>query len=337
MDSVNVSVFKALQQWLTDGHSVWLVSVVKTFGSSPRQPGALLALRGDGVFQGSVSGGCIEDDLISKALSGALPTRQAELLIYGATAEEVQRFNLPCGGTLELVVEPVNDRQWVAEVLTAIDSQRLIKRQLNFLTLDSCCSDASSLDVPVSVTDQQATFVYGPRWRMLIIGAGQTSAYLANMAQTLDYQVTVCEPRQELFDSWTEIAGVELISMMPDDAVVAMQPDAHTAIVALTHDPKLDDMALLEALKSPAFYVGALGSKKNNDQRRQRLAMFDLSVSEIERLHGPVGLPIGSRTPPEIAIAILAELIALRKKGAFNNASLFPSAAAVESAEIHAS
>ena len=125
--------------------------------------------------------------------------------------------------------------------------------------------------------------------------------------------------------------------MMPDDAVMAMQPDAHTAIVALTHDPKLDDMALLEALKSPAFYVGALGSKKNNDQRRQRLAMFDLSVSEIERLHGPVGLPIGSRTPPEIAIAILAELIALRKKGAFNNASLFPSAAAVESAEIHAS
>ena len=196
MDSVNVSVFKALQQWLTDGHSVWLVSVVKTFGSSPRQPGALLALRGDGVFQGSVSGGCIEDDLISKALSGALPTRQAELLIYGATAEEVQRFNLPCGGTLELVVEPVNDRQWVAEVLTAIDSQRLIKRQLNFLTLDSCFSDASSLDVPVSVTDQQATFVYGPRWRMLIIGAGQTSAYLANMEQTLDYQVTVREPRQ---------------------------------------------------------------------------------------------------------------------------------------------
>ena len=113
-------------------------------------------------------------------------------------------------------------------------------------------------------------------------------------------------------ESW-DVGGVELLNLMPDDAVLAMQPDAHTAIVALTHDPKLDDMALLEALKSAAFYVGALGSKKNNANRRQRLAMFDLSAMEIERLHGPVGLSIGSRTPPEIAIAILAELIQLRR------------------------
>eukprot|EP00919_Chromeraceae_sp_WS-2016_P063110 GHVR01149350.1.p1 GENE.GHVR01149350.1~~GHVR01149350.1.p1 ORF type:complete len:163 (+),score=16.82 GHVR01149350.1:1-489(+) len=145
-----------------------------------------------------------------------------------------------------------------------------------------------------------------------MIGAGQTSAYLADMAQSLDYQVSICEPRDAMRESW-DVDGVELLNLMPDDAVLAMQPDAHTAIVALTHDPKLDDMALLEALKSAAFYVGALGSKKNNANRRQRLAMFDLSALEIERLHGPVGLSIGSRTPPEIAIAILAELIQLRR------------------------
>jgi xanthine dehydrogenase accessory factor len=162
--------------------------------------------------------------------------------------------------------------------------------------------------------------VYGPRWRLLIIGAGQTSVYLANMAQALDYQVSICEPRDAMRESW-DIQDVELLNMMPDDAVLAMQPDAHTAIVALTHDPKLDDMALLEALKSAAFYVGALGSKKNNANRRQRLAMFDLSAMEIDRLHGPVGLPIGSRTPPEIAIAILAELIDLRRNHHINKAS----------------
>ncbi len=131
--------------------------------------------------------------------------------------------------------------------------------------------------------------VHGPRWRMIIIGAGQLTKYLAQMAQGLDYQVTVCDPRVEYADSW-DVPGVELKRGMPDDVVTEMNPDGHTAVVTLTHDPKLDDLALLEALKSPAFYVGAIGSKKNNEARRQRLAEFDLSQEEIDRLHGPVGL-----------------------------------------------
>lgn len=312
MDSVDLSVFKTLQKWLEADLTVWLVTVVKTFGSSPRQPGAMLVLRSDGVLVGSVSGGCIEDDLASKAVSGELPTEQAKLMVYGVTRDEAQRFNLPCGGTLELVVEPVKSSLWVAEILNAINAHRLIKRELNLASLQTNCSDAKATDIAVQITDQQLSVVYGPRWRLLIIGAGQTSAYLADMAKALDYQVSICEPRDAMRES-LEAEEVELLSMMPDDAVLAMQPDAHTAIVALTHDPKLDDMALLEALKSAAFYVGALGSKKNNANRRKRLAMFDLSAMEIDRLHGPVGLPIGSRTPPEIAIAILAELIQLRR------------------------
>jgi len=320
MDSVDLSVFKALQKWLETDLNVWLVTVVKTFGSSPRQPGAMLVLREDGVLVGSVSGGCIEDDLVSKAQSGALSRNQAELMVYGVTREEAQRFNLPCGGTLELVVEPVIDIIWVNEILHAIHAHRLIKRDLQLSTLQSHCSDAKTTDAPIQISEQHLSVVYGPRWRLLIIGAGQTSAYLANMAQALDYQVSVCEPREAMCESW-DINDVALLKMMPDDAVLAMQPDAHTAIVALTHDPKLDDMALLEALKSAAFYVGALGSKKNNANRRKRLAMFDLSAMEIERLHGPVGLPIGSRTPPEIAIAILAELIQLRRTTLLNKAN----------------
>jgi len=320
MDSVDLSVFKTLQKWLEADLNVWLVTVVKTFGSSPRQPGALLVLREDGVLVGSVSGGCIEDDLVEKAQSGELPNQQAKLIVYGVTREEAQRFNLPCGGTLELVIEPVKNTVWVDEILNAINGHRLIKRDLDFASLQIRCSDAKVTDPTIQLSDQQLSVVYGPRWRLLIIGAGQTSAYLANMAQALDYQVSVCEPRDAMSESW-DVPNVELLNMMPDDAVLAMQPDAHTAIVALTHDPKLDDMALLEALKSAAFYVGALGSKKNNANRRKRLAMFDLSETEIERLHGPVGLPIGSRTPPEIAIAILAELIALRRIHLVKNVS----------------
>ncbi|MDO8825833.1 XdhC family protein [Methylophaga sp.] len=320
MDSVDLSVFKTLQKWLEADLNVWLVTVVKTFGSSPRQPGALLVLREDGVLVGSVSGGCIEDDLVEKAQSGELPNQQAKLMVYGVTREEAQRFNLPCGGTLELVIEPVKNTVWVDEILNAINGHHLIKRDLDFASLQIRCSDAKVTDPTIQLSDQQLSVVYGPRWRLLIIGAGQTSGYLANMAQALDYQVSVCEPRDAMSESW-DVPNVELLNMMPDDAVLAMQPDAHTAIVALTHDPKLDDMALLEALKSAAFYVGALGSKKNNANRRKRLAMFDLSETEIERLHGPVGLPIGSRTPPEIAIAILAELIALRRIHLVKNVS----------------
>jgi xanthine dehydrogenase accessory factor len=155
--------------------------------------------------------------------------------------------------------------------------------------------------------------VFGPRWQMLIIGAGQVSNYLASMAQALDYNVFVCDPREEMRETWN-VPNTTLRKEMPDDAVLTLPVNSHTAVIALTHDPKLDDMALLEALKSPAFYIGAIGSKSNNDKRRQRLALFDLTQEEIARLHGPVGLNISSRTPPEIAIAILAELIQVRSE-----------------------
>lgn len=315
MDSQDLAAFKTLQQWSKAAPAVWLVTVLKTYGSSPRPPGAMLVLRQDGQMVGSVSGGCIEDDLVDKAINGALSTQQAQRLLYGATADEVSRFNLPCGGTLELLIEPVLSTAWIDQVLTAIQQHQLIQRSLNLKTMAVICRPASSTAAQINLTEALFSQVHGPRWRLLIIGAAQTSVYLAEMAKALDYQVFVCDPRQGMLNDWP-VAEVTLLSSMPDDAVLQLEPDAHTAIVALTHDPKLDDMALLEALKSAAFYVGALGSKKNNANRRQRLALFDLSATEIERLYGPVGLSIGSRTPPEIAIAILAQLIELRRKGA---------------------
>jgi xanthine dehydrogenase accessory factor len=148
---------------------------------------------------------------------------------------------------------------------------------------------------------------------VLVIGGGQLSRCLVNMAVMLDYQVTVCEPRVEYHEGWDALAGVTLSTQMPDDLVLAMQLDHNSAVVAVTHDPKLDDLALMEALRTPAFYVGALGSQHNNAQRRKRLLDFAVSEAEVRQLHGPVGLNLGALTPPEIAMSIVAEMTALRR------------------------
>jgi xanthine dehydrogenase accessory factor len=314
MDSVDLSVLKTLLEWQASKLPLWLVTVVETFGSSPRPQGAMLALRGDGLVVGSVSGGCIEDDLALRAQRSQLPIYHCETLTYGVTREEAQNFGLPCGGALRLVIEPVLNPDWVEQVLQLIQAHRLVKRTLHFKSLQVELNDAENTD-SITFDGETLTTVFGPRWRLLIIGAGQTSGYLARMAQALDYQVIVCDPRKEMRQTW-DVPDTVMMTDMPDDAVLSLQVDSCTAIIALTHDPKLDDMALLEALKSPAFYVGALGSKANNAKRRERLALFDLTEEEIARLHGPVGLSIGSRTPPEIAVAILAHLISIRNNTA---------------------
>jgi len=314
MDSVDLSVLKALLEWQATDFPLWLVTVVETFGSSPRPKGAMLVLRGDGLLVGSVSGGCIEDDLVQRAVSSEFSLDRCETVSYGITREEAQRFGLPCGGAMRLIIEPVRNADWVKQVLQLVRTHQRVQRTLKLNSLQVKLSDACSND-SITFDGDTLTTIHGPRWRLLIVGAGQTSSYLARMAQTLDYQVIVCDPRKEMLQTW-DVPDTIFMTEMPDDAVLALQVDPCTAIVALTHDPKLDDMALLEALKSPAFYVGALGSQANNLKRRERLALFDLSQEEIGRLHGPIGLSIGSRTPPEIAVSILAHLISVRNNTA---------------------
>jgi xanthine dehydrogenase accessory factor len=310
LDSVDLQVLKSAREWLASGHRVVLATIVKTWGSAPRPIGALTAIRDDGMVEGSVSGGCIEDDMIARVRSRDLVQDKPATTSYGVSAEEAQRFGLPCGGTIELVLEPLGSHSGLDELLERVQRHELVKRRLDM--------DSGRAEISAGKWSDQLAFdgkslvsIHGPHWRLLVVGAGQLSKYLAQMAQALDYHVTVCDPREEYADTW-DVAGVEVTRNMPDDVVVAMNLDAHSAVVTLTHDPKLDDMALLEALKSPSFYVGAIGSKKNNDARRLRLAEFDLSQDEIGRLHGPVGLKIGSKTPPEIAVAILAEMTAIK-------------------------
>jgi xanthine dehydrogenase accessory factor len=310
MNSLDTEVLQAAFDWLREGHTVHLATVVQTWGSAPRQAGAMLAVRKDGRVVGSVSGGCIEDDLISRAQAGQLPS-QPEWARYGVSQEEAARFGLPCGGTLRLVIEPLTLGDWIDRVIEVTQTQQLIGRWLDLTTGASTLTDARPGQL-TEVKDDGCHFVYGPHWRLLIIGANQTAQALAQIATMLEFQVIVCDPREEFTADWS-MPGVSLQPGMPDDAVVEIQTDARTAIVAITHDPKLDDMALLEALKSKAFYVGALGSSRNQAKRRQRLLDFDLTEQDIARLHGPVGLEIGSRTPAEIAVAVGAHLVQVRR------------------------
>lgn len=310
MDSSDLLALATALDWLKAGHRVMLATVVQTWGSSPRPPGAWAAFRDDGLVAGSVSGGCIEDDLSNRAREQGVTLPQPELVRYGVSKDEAARFGLPCGGTLRLALEQA-DAATLTELHHRLSQHQLVKRVLDLRSGISTLHPAQR-DDELRCDEATLQTLHGPRWRLLIIGAGQLSQHLASMAQALDYAVTVCDPREEYQAGW-RVEGVAFTREMPDDAVIAMRPDPRTAIVALTHDPKLDDLALIDALQSEAFYIGALGSRFNQQKRKARLQEhFALTDAQLARLHGPVGLAIGSRTPAEIAVSILAEMTALK-------------------------
>lgn len=311
MDSVNLDVLKASVRWIESGRRVLLVTIVRTWGSSPRPEGAMLAICEDGSVAGSVSGGCIEDDLIDRVRRLGIEQTLPEAVTYGISADEAHRFGLPCGGTIELVLEPLTRASGIDALCRRVAAGELVARSLDMKSGVASFAPAHSTD-GVAFDGHRLVTIHGPRYRMLVIGAGQLSNYLCQIALGLDYQVTVCDPREEYTDSW-HVPGTTLVRTMPDDTVLDMKLDERCAVIALTHDPKLDDLALMEAIKTPAFYVGALGSRRNNAARRERLeTYFDLGKDELSRLRGPVGIYIGSRTPPEIAVSILAEVTALK-------------------------
>jgi xanthine dehydrogenase accessory factor len=315
MDSIDLEVLHACDQWLREGYLCEYVTVVRTWGSSPRPEGATMAIRSDGMVVGSVSGGCIEDDLIAAVREKGITRTVPEVLTYGISADEAHRFGLPCGGTIQLVVEPLGQGQGQQlsriDELLALAQRRVLTRRTLHLATGAVELDQGAADEQLRMDAHALVTIHGPRLRMLIIGAGQLSQFLAQIAVGLEYQVTVCDPREEYRASWS-LPGVEVVHAMPDDLVLEMKLDSRSAVIALTHDPKLDDLALMEALKTDAFYVGAIGSRVNNARRRERLREFDLSEAQIAKLHGPIGIYIGSKTPYEIAVSILAELTAVK-------------------------
>ena len=332
MENLDLTVLRALRDWRCAGKRALLATVVRTWGSSPRPVGSIMALCENGAVVGSVSGGCIEDDLIHRhtsaytgaqatttdvpsndALStgGRIPTGAPGFVKYGVTADEAHRFGLPCGGTLELLLEYDPDAASLQALVKALESGQLMQRvvrlrdgQVRLLTTHQ----PQALDM----SDTELVNTFGPEFRMLLIGAGQLTEYVATMALFCGFAVTVCDPREEYRGAWS-VPGVTVLGDMPDDVVVAMKPDRRTCVIALTHDPKLDDLALLEALNTEAFYIGAIGSRRNNAGRHQRMKEhFDQTDASLTRMRGPVGIYIGSKTPPEIAVSVMAEVLAVK-------------------------
>ena len=314
MESLDLRVLGDALAWHRAGHAVTLVTVVETWGSAPRPPGALLAVRDDGVVSGSVSGGCVEDDLIARVKAGERNATPS-MIAYGVSKEEAARFGLPCGGTLRLVQEPLRDIAWVEQLLARTATHELVARTLTLANGEVKLASASR-EQRMRFDGLELTTLFGPKWRLLLVGAGQLSQAVAQMAQMLDFEVVVCDPREEYSNTLTG-TSIRHVPGMPDDVVRDMRPDAHTAVVALTHDPKLDDMALLEALRSGAFYVGALWSSRNQAARKLRLAEhFGLTEEELARLHCPVGLRIGASTPAEIAVSIVGQIVECKNPAA---------------------
>ena len=324
MENLDVMVLRTLRDWRAAGKRALLATVVRTWGSSPRPVGSIMALCEDGAVVGSVSGGCIEDDLIYRytganaapaasagEASQQLPKGAPAFVKYGITADEAHRFGLPCGGTLELLLEFDPEPAGLAELVGALEQGRLMRRTVRLADGVATLSEASR-PAGLSVSASELVNVFGPEYRMLMIGAGQLTEYLATMALFSGFAVTVCDPREEYRSAWS-VPGVNVLSDMPDDVVTAFRPDRRSCVVALTHDPKLDDLALLEALKTEAFYVGAIGSRRNNEARRQRMIEhFDQTEASLARLRGPIGIYIGSKTPPEIAVSVMAEILAVK-------------------------
>jgi xanthine dehydrogenase accessory factor len=312
MNSLDQQVLGQLSQWLEAGKQCWLCTITETFGSSPRPVGSLLACNEEGLYCGSLSGGCVEDNLRESIFRGELAKDRPAHIRYGVAVEDVLKLGLPCGGSLEVFIEPVAPTMapLYRQLADSVARRELIARQVD---IESGITEIAPVDqfAPLSVSDGTLVHTYGPSFQLLLIGAVQVAWYLAEMAQTLDYEVEICDPRDELVSN-APPSRAKVVCMMPDDWLRTKQLDQQTAIIALCHDPRIDDMALMEALPSEAFYIGAMGSERTSRDRRTRLQQLDLTQSQISRLHAPVGLSIGSKTPPEIAIAILAELTSLR-------------------------
>lgn len=348
MQSLDLQVVSQLCQWLRKGDSAWFCTVIETWGSSPRRPGSLMVFHPSGTMVGTLSGGCVEEDLLEQLQLGLLASSTAEYKLYGETQEEIERFKLPCGGTLGILIEPITPEQ--LPVFEGIESA--LKERLNIqrtVCWDSTLTVLENQQVTVTELPPVIEFsqledhrpsslsqIYGPETHLFIIGISEISRALAQFALAAAYKVTVCDPRAELTKNW-DIENTQILTAMPDDALrensciesdsasigtrasnkvdpgkASCTIDAHTAIVAVTHDPRIDDMGLMEAFNTPAFYIGAMGSSRSSKNRRERLRQLDIPEEQLQRLHAPIGLEIGSKTPVEIAISIMAELISER-------------------------
>ncbi len=305
--------------WHRDGKGAALATVVETWGSAPRQPGSQLAISGAGQIMGSVSGGCVEGAVVTEALE-ALADGIPRLLSFGVSDETAFSVGLACGGTIKVLVEPVAPMaDLLAELVAARTARRGIAYAVNLTDWTrallapgaDALADARLRSDKAGVEDDGRFIApHNPPLRMIVVGAVHIAQPLLQMARLAGYDPTLIDPR-ETFGAAERFPGETVLDAWPDEALASLAPDSRTAIITLTHDPKLDDPAIRFALRSPCFYLGCLGSKKTHAKRLERLEAAGFSAAEIAKIHAPVGLNIGAKTPAEIALSILAQVTAV--------------------------
>jgi len=315
--------------WIRSGQKVALATVIQTWGSAPRPVGAQLAIRENGDFQGSVSGGCVEGAVVVEA-QASLIDGQARILEYGVADDTAFAVGLACGGTIRIMVEPVGEKQGpeVAELkqlVAARAARQPIARLINTRSwqrrLSGGDADPLSGAIKTRFRSDKSGFqgdwfvdIHNPPLRLFVVGAVHIAQALLPMARGTGYDVVLIDPRGA-FASETRFPQTDIHLDWPDDILAAAGLDQRAAVVTLSHDPKIDDPAILETLKSDAFYLGCLGSPKTHAKRLSRLKEAGVGTAQLARINAPVGLDIGAKSPAEIAVSILAEITACLRKG----------------------
>ena len=297
----NDSVLAAAREW--HGDKLALATVVSTWGSAPRPRGSHMLVHADGRFEGSVSGGCVESDIMETAAQ-VIAGAPFQVKRYGVADAAAWEVGLPCGGEIEVMVQPVSAEGFDPELFDRIAEARDNGQALTIAT------DMASGHSDLRPAETGEVFVnrYDPPRRLLIVGAVQIAQSLAALAHTLGVETVVIDPRAR-FLTEERFPGTTLDDRWPDEAIAAYRPGPSTAIVTLSHDTKIDDPALVEALKSNASYVGALGSRRSHTARRERLAAEGVTPENIDRIDAPVGIDIGAIGPSEIALSVAAAMV----------------------------
>lgn len=311
MKQLDLQVIQQARDWLASGKPVWLCTVLSTFGSAPRGPGAMLVALDNGEHRGSLSGGCVEDDFLERLASRQFDTLN-QVVRYGEGGL-APTLALPCGGVLDVLVEHFAPGPASEEHLTAVEQalsgrQRVV-RQVRLGASQRSLRPAVNGEPRVERAGDDIAIRMGAVFRLLLAGLSPVAEYCASFAVALGYEVILCDPRTEVTAGFS-IAGVEVRDVLP--AVFIEQGGCHaaTAVVALTHDPRLDDLTMLEAVRTEAFYIGAMGSQRTSHKRRERLAKIGgLDALALARIHAPIGLNLGSKTPAEIALAVMADIL----------------------------
>jgi xanthine dehydrogenase accessory factor len=315
MQHLDLLVLRKALQWSASGQRVWLCTVLATYGSAPRAPGSLLAATASGEWIGSLSGGCVEVELLEQLVAGAFP-EPLYLLRYGDGSDPRSRISLPCGGVLEVLVENLAPdcevQAHLRELESALAGQRRLIREVVLPTGERRLLADNTQGPRVERQPNLLRLRLGAAQRLLLAGYSSVAHVCAEFAQSLGFEVVLCDPREEVLQG-VDLPGVEIRRELPSEVIRLGGCHADSAVVALTHDPRIDDLAMIEAVRTEAFYIGVMGSMLTSAKRLERLRRVGgLDETALARIIAPIGLNLGSKTPAEIALAVLADILRVR-------------------------